>query len=142
MKPRHQFYLDPPVQEELDRLCREPGTTRSAVVNAALKAYFAAKGAGELERMFRLRLERMSECLVRLERNQHVTIESLALFIRYELGITPPLPPNEQAIAQALGRDRFHQFLEQVSLRMAGPKRIAEDVLSRPSDQSERTAAE
>lgn len=142
MKPRHQFYLDPPVQEELDRLCREPGTTRSAVVNAALKAYFASKGASELERMFRLRLERMSECLDRLERNQHVTIESLALFIRYELGITPPLPPNEQASAQALGRDRFHQFLEQVSRRMAGPKRIAEDVLSRPSDHSERTAAE
>ncbi len=142
MKPRHQFYLDSPVQEELDRLCREPGTTRSAIVNAALRSYFAAKGASELERMFRMRLERMSECLERLERNQHVGIESLALFIRYELGITPPLPATEQASAQALGRDRFHQFLEQVSRRMAGHKRITDEVLSRPSDEAERMAAE
>lgn len=142
MKPRHQFYLDPPIQKELDQLCREPGTTRSAIVNAALRSYFAAKGASELERMFRMRLERMSEALDRLERNQHVTIESLALFIRYELGITPPLPANEQAMAQSLGRDRFHHFLEQVSRRMAGPKRIADEVLTHPTNNAERTAAE
>src|SRR5437667_273346 len=68
MKPRHQFYLDEPIQEQLDRLAAEPGTTRSAIVNAALKSYFANRGAGELDRAFRMRLDRMSEYLERLER--------------------------------------------------------------------------
>lgn len=137
MKPRHQFYLDPANQEELDRLSREPGATRSSIVNAALKAYFASRGATELERMFRLRLERMSKSLDRLERNQHIALESFALFVRYELGITPQLAASEQAAAQAIGRDRFHQFIHQVGRRMAGDKRIAEEIFRRASSAIE-----
>lgn len=147
MKSRHQFYLDAPNQEELDRLSREPGTTRSSIVNAALRTYFASRGASELERMFRLRLERMSQSLDRLERNQHVGLESFALFVRYELGITPQLPAAEQAAAQAVGRDRFHHFMDQVSRRLAGDKRIAEEIINRAARaieplQSHQMAAE
>ncbi len=131
MKPRHQFYLDEPNQEELDRLAAEPGATRSAIVNAALKFYFVHRGASELERTFRMRLERMSEFLERLERNQHIALESFALFVHYELGITPQLPPAEQAVAQAVGRDRFQQFIEQVSRRMVGDRRIADEIVAR-----------
>jgi hypothetical protein len=146
MKPRHQFYLDEPIQEQLEQLAAQPGTTRSAIVNAALKSYFAHRGASELERMFRLRLERMSECLDRLERNQHISLESFALFVRYELGMTPQLPAPEQAAAQAIGRDRFQQFIEQVSRRMAGDKRISEDIIGRVArvavEESQKVAAE
>jgi len=147
MKPRHQFYLDTANQEELDRLSRQPGTTRSSIVNAALRAYFASRGAGELERMFRMRLDRMSESLDRMERNQHIALESFALFVRYELGVTPQLPPSEQAAAQAIGRDRFEHFMDQVGRRMAGDRRIAEDIVQRTAralepPQAERMAAE
>ena len=147
MKPRHQFYLDEPIQEQLDRLAAEPGTTRSAIVNAALKSYFANRGASELDRAFRMRLDRMSEYLERLERNQHIALESFALFVHYELGITPQLPQPEQAAAQAVGRDRFQNFIEQVSRRMAGDRRIADEVVARAlqSDQpapAQRMAAE
>ena len=147
MKPRHQFYLDEPNQEELDRLAAERGATRSAIVNAALKSYFAHRGASELERTFRIRLERMSEFLERLERNQHIALESFALFVHYELGITPQLPPAEQAAAQAVGRDRFQHFIEQVSRRMAGDRRIADEVIARAvqtgqPDEPQRMAAE
>lgn len=131
MKPRHQFYLDTGNQEELERLASAPGTTRSSIVNAALKSYFAHRGVSELERTFRNRLDRMSESIERVERNQHIALESFALFVRYELGVTPQLPADEQAAAQAIGRNRFHQFVEQVSRRMAGDKRIAQEVIER-----------
>lgn len=147
MKPRHQFYLDEANREELDRLAAEPGATRSAIVNAALKSYFACRGATELERAFRMRLDRMSEFLERLERNQHIALESFALFVHYELGITPQLPPAEQAAAQAVGRDRFQHFIEQVSRRMAGDRRIADEVAARAvqtgqPNETQRMAAE
>ena len=40
-------------------------------------------------------------------------LESLALFVRYQLTVTAPLPEADQA-ARAVGRDRFQAFVDQV----------------------------
>ncbi|HEY1612348.1 MAG: ribbon-helix-helix protein, CopG family [Proteobacteria bacterium] len=131
MKPRHNLYLDEDVGEQLEALTAKAGSSKSSIVNDAVRAYLARRGAKELDDAFKVRLDRVSEQLRRLERDQSVMIESFALFVRYHLGITPPLPASEQAAAQALGRDRFQQFIEQVGRRMAGDKRIAEEVAER-----------
>jgi hypothetical protein len=147
MKPRHNLYLDEDVAEQLAKLTHKAGSSKSSIVNDAVKAYLARRGAKELDDVFKLRLDRIGEQLRRLERDQSVMIESFALYVRYELGITPPLPASEQAAAQALGRDRFQQFIEQVGRRMAGDKRIAEEVTERavaahPKSQPRSLAAE
>jgi hypothetical protein len=54
----------------------------------------------------------------RLERDVGLTAESLALFIRFWLTITPPLPNDAQAAAQAKGRDRFEGFVEALGRRL------------------------
>jgi predicted transcriptional regulator len=131
MKPRHNLYLDEDVAEQLAKLTDKAGSSKSSIVNDAVKAYLARRGAKELDDAFKVRFDRIGEQLRRLERDQSVMIESFALYVRYELGITPPLPASEQAAAQALGRDRFQQFIEQVGRRMAGDKRIAEEVADR-----------
>jgi predicted transcriptional regulator len=147
MKPRHNLYLDEDVAEQLAKLTDKAGSSKSSIVNDAVKTYLARRGAKELDDVFKLRLDRIGEQLRRLERDQSVMIESFALYVRYELGITPPLPASEQAAAQALGRDRFQQFIEQVGRRMASDKRIAEEVTDRavaahPKSQSHSMAAE
>ncbi|MEJ0024949.1 MAG: CopG family transcriptional regulator [Rhizomicrobium sp.] len=131
MKPRQNLYLDQDVAEQLDALTAKVGSSKSAIVNDAVRAYLARRGAKELDDAFKARLDRVSEQLRRLGRDQSVMIESFALFVRYHLGITPALPASEQAAAQALGRDRFQQFIEQVGRRMAGDKRIAQEVAER-----------
>jgi hypothetical protein len=131
MKPRHNLYLDESVAEQLEALTAKAGSSKSAIVNDAVKAYLARRGARELDDLFKVRLDGIDAQLKRLERDQHVMIESFALFVRYQLGITPQLPASEQAAAQAIGRDRFQQFIEQVGRRMAGDKRIARDVTDR-----------
>jgi hypothetical protein len=44
--------------------------------------------------------------------------ETLALFVRYFLTITPPLPQSEQEPARLLGKERFQVFVAQVGRRL------------------------
>jgi hypothetical protein len=65
--------------------------------------------------------------LDRVERDLSVTAETIALFVRYYLTITPPLPSGDQDAARALGRERFEMFVAQVGkasrLRRAARRR-------------------
>ena len=53
----------------------------------------------------------------------------LALFVRYFLTITPPLPQSEQEPARLLGRERFQVFVAQVGRRLATDHRLVSEVL-------------
>jgi hypothetical protein len=143
MKPdkiRHCLYFEPKVSEQLEALTAEPGTTKSEIVNSALANYLKERGAGALESKFKSRLDRMDDRLGRIERNVLIGLESLALFIRYELSVTPPLPASQLAASQAAGNDRFQTFADQVSRRLAKGKAFADDIGARmPSRTNDTT---
>lgn len=122
MKPRHHLYFDEALTEQLEALAAKPGSSKSAIVSDALRAYLARRGARELDDMLRVRLDRISNQLNRVERDGHVLLESLALFVRYQLTVTAPLPEADQA-GRAIGRDRFEAFVAQVGRQLAGEKR-------------------
>lgn len=119
MKSRHQIYLDDALGAELDRLGARPGASKSAIVADALRALFNQRAAGALDEMLRQRLDRMTRGLGRVERDQKIMLESLALFVRYQLTVTAPLPEGDKA-AQAVGRERFQRFVDQVGRQLAG----------------------
>jgi len=48
----------------------------------------------------------------RLERHVTISNEALALFVRFWLTVTPPLPDTAQPAAQAKGRERLRRFVE------------------------------
>lgn len=131
MKPRQNIYLDDDLDKHLEALAAKPGTSKSAIIRDALSAYLARRGAKELQDAFSKRLNDMTEQLNILQRHQLVLIESLALFIRFQLGVTPPLPAAEQAAANALGADRFQAFITQVSRRIADGKNTGAEVIER-----------
>lgn len=54
----------------------------------------------------------------RIERNGHVELESLALFVRYMFTVNAPLPEGDAA-ARAIGRDRFEAFVDRVGQQLA-----------------------
>lgn len=122
MKPRHHLYLDEALSEQLEALAAKPGSSKSAIVSDALRAYIARRGSKELDDMLKVRLDRISKQLGRIERDGQVSLESLALFVRYMLTINAPLPEGDQA-ARAIGRDRFEAFVAQVGRQLAGGKR-------------------
>ena len=115
---RHQLFLPRTLSERLDALARGPGASRSKILAEALAAFLDRKGADEIELRFAKRLDRLSNQLARIERNGHIGLESLALFIRYMLTVNAPLPENDKA-AQAIGRDRFQAFVERVGQSLA-----------------------
>jgi hypothetical protein len=53
-----------------------------------------------------------------LERDLGVTAETPALFVRFWLTITPPVPKDAQASAQAKGRERYKGFIETLGRRL------------------------
>jgi len=121
-KCRHQLYLDADISARLEELAAKPGASKSAILADALQAWLTKRGAHELDDRFGLRLERMSGQLGRIERDQQIVMESLALFIRFFLTINAPLPEADQA-ARAVGRDRFKAFIDQVGRNLASGTR-------------------
>ncbi|MGC6330210.1 CopG family transcriptional regulator [Rhizorhabdus sp. FW153] len=75
-------------------------------------------GADKREAAFARRLDRLSRQVQRLERDLGVTAETLALFVRFWLTITPPVPNDAQGSAQAKGRERYEGFIETLGRRL------------------------
>jgi hypothetical protein len=131
MKSRHCLYLEPKLGERLKALASKPGATMSNVVSDALRDYFERQGADALEERFKERLDQISAQLNRIERDQQVLLESTALFVRYQLTITPPLPASQLAASQAAGNERFQTFIDEVGRRIAKGKGMSFEVTRR-----------
>lgn len=121
-KIRHQLFLPLSVSERLEALARKPGASKSAILADAVTAWLNRRGASELEDKFALRLDRMTKALGRIERDGHIQLETLALFVRYELAIHAPLAENDSA-GRALAAKRFEAFVAQVGRQMAAGRR-------------------
>lgn len=134
---RHQLFLPEDLSERLEALAARPGASKSSILADALTAWLNRRGASELEDRFSQRLDRLSMALGRVERDGHVLLESLALFIRYELMINAPLPEGDQA-ARAVGRDRFNAFVGRVGEALASGHRTFEYADEAGADDVER----
>lgn len=122
MRIRHNLYLDAPISETLEILASRRGSSKSQIVSDALRAWFAARASRDLDDVVRTRLDRISRELGQNRRDTEVLLESLSLFIRYQLTVTAPLPDADH-VARAIGRDRFEAFVAQVGRQLAGGTR-------------------
>lgn len=129
-KVRYQLFLPLPLSERLEALAAKPGATRSALLAEALETWLTRRGTSELDDRFGRRLDRLSAALGRIERGQEILLESLALFVRYELAIHAPLAENDHA-GRALARQRFEAFVAQVGKQIAAGKRTLGPVAER-----------
>jgi len=119
---RYQLFLPEDLSHRFEALAAEPGASKSAILTDALTAWLSREAVSELEQRFSGRLDRMSMALGRIERDGQVLLESLALFVRYELMVQAPLPDADEA-SRAVGRDRFNAFVTRVGEAMASGRR-------------------
>lgn len=142
MRPRrirHQLFLPEDLSEKLEALAAGPDASKSAILADALTAWLNRRAASELENRFAQRLDRLTHALGRVERDGHVLLETMALFIRYELTINAPLPEGDHA-ARAVGRDRFNAFVARVGEAIASGNRTI--ALPSPGDLPKRPGAD
>ena len=118
MRDRMNVYFPPAMLREIAQLADRKKLSRSAVVEAAVASFLSPDGADRREAAFTRRLDRLSRQAQRMERDIGITAETLALFVRFWLTITPPLPPGAQAAAQTKGRERFEGFIEALGRRL------------------------
>lgn len=121
-KIRHQLFLTKLLSDRLEALAAKPGASKSAILVDAVTAWLNRRGASELEDRFAIRLDRLTQAIGRVDRDAYVILETLALFIRFELAIQTPLAENDQA-GRALGAKRFEAFVTQVGRQVSTGRR-------------------
>ena len=128
MRVRLNVYFPPELARQVSELAIRRRISRSAIVEAAVASWMSPDGADRMEAAFARRLDRLSRQVQRLERNTGLTTEALALFVRFWLSVTPPLPDEDHAAAQIKGRKRYEGFVETLGRRYASGKSLLDEI--------------
>jgi hypothetical protein len=128
-KKRYTLYLSRPLARKFDLVAQQRQGAKSALVEEALRLTLEPQAQPGLEDGLARRLDELNRNVARIGRDTAIATETLALFVRYFLTITPPLPQSEQEPARLLGRERFDVFVAQVGRRLAGDQRLVSEVL-------------
>ena len=128
MRDRMNVYFPPELLKQITELADRRKLSRSAIIEAAVASFLSPDGTDKREAAFARRLDRLSRQLQRLERDLGITAETLALFIRFWLTITPPLPNEAQAAAQTKGRERYEGFVETLGRRLQKGQSFLNDI--------------
>jgi hypothetical protein len=127
-KEQLSVYIDPPLAAALEDIAARRRVSKSRITEAALASFLSPDGPDQAEAAITRRLDRLTRTIERLERDQEITSEALALFIRFWLTTTPPLPEDAQGAAQAKGKERYTGFVETLARRLAKGARLAREL--------------
>jgi hypothetical protein len=127
-KARLSVYLDPEMMTQLTELADRKQQPKSLIAEAAITSFLTPDESDRREAAMVRRLDRLSRQGERVERDLWIAAETLALFIRFWLTVTPPLPESAQAAAQAKGRERFDAFLQTLGRRLAKGQSVLREV--------------
>ena len=130
MRTKHTFRLPPDLAGQLADYAQRKRVPQALVVETALASLLSPDGADRLEAALARRLDRMTRQIERLERHVTISNEALALFVRFWLTSTPPLPDTAQAAAQAKGRERYEGFIEALGRRLARGRTLADELVT------------
>lgn len=118
MRDRMNVYFPPEMLRQIANLADRKKISRSAIVEAAVASFLSPDGADKREAALTRRLDRMTRQIQRIERDLGITAETLALYVRFWLSVTPPLTGDANAAAQAKGRERYEGFIETIGRRL------------------------
>jgi hypothetical protein len=138
-KTRMNVYFGPDLLKKVEALALRRNISKSAVIEAAVASFLSADASERLEAVFARRMDRIGRQIDGLDEDLAIVGETLSLFIRFWLTITPPLPDSAQASARAKGAERFESFLQTLGRKLAGGDRFLKE-LSRDVDANQEAA--
>ena len=128
MRTKHTFRLPPDLAAQLADYAHRKRVPQALVVETALSSYLSPDSSERMEAALGRRLDRLTRQVERLERHVAISNEALALFVRFWLTVTPPLPDVAQPAAQAKGRERYEGFVEALGRRLAKGQTLAQEI--------------
>lgn len=134
---RLNLFIAPEHATRLDELAAKKGVSKSSIVAAALAAWLSPDGGDQREIAIAKRLDRLSRQFDKLERDQNILIETVALYVRYYLTVSTPVPEAHQEAARAQGRARFEQFIEQLGRHLLRGRSLVRDMVEQQPDNAQ-----
>ncbi|MCM2449035.1 CopG family transcriptional regulator [Agrobacterium vitis] len=131
-KAQISVYLDPDIMAILSDYAVRRERPMSLVVEAAVASFLSPDDAERREALIAKRLDQIDRRMTRLERDVGISVETLAVFVRFWLATTPALPEPAAQAARAKAGERYEAFVTALGRRLAqGPKlrqEISEDI--------------
>lgn len=125
---KQTFRLDAELVRLVAERARQKRVTRTDIVEAALASLLSADHEERLEAVLTKRIDKLTRGLDRLEWNLDLSNEAFALFVRFWLTSTAPLPDAAMPAAQATGRKRWEGFVDSLSRRMEAGSRLSDEL--------------
>ncbi|MBN9673716.1 CopG family transcriptional regulator [Roseibium aggregatum] len=135
-KAQISAYLDQDVMKMLSDYAARRDLSQSLVVEAAIASFLSPDADERREAAITKRLDQIDRRMTRLERDLGISVETLAIFVRFWLATTPALPEPAAQAARGKAGERYDAFVTALGRRLAkGPKlrqEISEDVSGKP----------
>ncbi|RUV74862.1 MAG: CopG family transcriptional regulator [Mesorhizobium sp.] len=132
-------YLDPDVMTMLADYAARLNQPQSMIAEAAIASFLSPDAAERREAAIGKRLDQLDRRMMRLERDIGISVETLAVFVRFWLTTTPALPEPAAQAARAKASERYEAFITALGRRLVkGPKlrqEVPEDVPGEKVDQ-------
>ena len=127
-RARLNIFIEPDHAHRLEDVAAHRGVSKSSIVAAALSSFLSPDAVDQREAAIAKRLDRLSRQFDRLERDQNVLIETVALYVRIFLTVSLPVPEGQQEAARAQGRARFAQFIEQLARHLQRGRSLVREI--------------
>jgi hypothetical protein len=122
-KVQISVYVDPAIMQALSAYAARREQSMSLIAEAAIASFLSPDADERREAATAKRLDQQDRRLARLERDVGIAVETLALFIRFWLTTTPPLPEPAAKAARAQAGARYDNFIVALGRRLSqGPK--------------------
>lgn len=127
-RSRMNLYIEAEHARRLDQVAAMKGVSKSSIIAAALASWLSPDAGDQREAAIGKRLDRLTRQFERLERDQGILIETLALYVRYFLTVSTPIPEAHQEAARSQGKARYTQFIEQLGRHLLRGRSLVREI--------------
>lgn len=118
VKPRVNLRIDAALLAQLEAAAREAKTTKTDILEQALRRYLDPDRNRLLEERLMERMDMIELRMGRLFWAFDLGVETTGHFVLYWLTRTDPIPESECETAHALGEHRFDHFINQIAKKL------------------------
>ena len=127
-KAQISVYLDPATMGLLADYAARRDQPQSLIAEAAIASFLSPDAAEQREAAVAKRLDQLDRRMARLERDLGISVETLAVFVRFWLATTPALPEPAAHAARAKAGERYEAFVAALGRRLATGPRLVQEV--------------
>jgi len=127
-KAQISVYLDPETMGLLADYAARRDQPQSLIAEAAIASFLSPDAAEQREAAIAKRLDQLDRRMARLERDLSISVETLAVFVRFWLSTTPTLPEPAAQATRAKAGVRYEAFVAALGRRLAKGPRLAQEI--------------